>query len=91
MSVFVKTYHFVEQFKEVNILKKRGRPSGTENKFSFRKPLSKNKFEDLKSMFPLIPKDCLAFYKNLTGSDKVQDDIEGINGQLDFELEDEDD
>lgn len=52
------------------------------------KPISNEKLADLKSMWHLIPKDCLQFYKNLTDSESVIDDIEGFSGELDFLLED---
>lgn len=52
------------------------------------KPISKEKLEDLKSMYH-IPKDCLHFYKGLSSSDLIEDDIDGFSGQLDFDLEED--
>jgi hypothetical protein len=48
------------------------------------KTINTKKLADLKSMWHLIPKDYLKFYKNLTDSESVIDDIEGFSGELDF-------
>ncbi|XP_047518759.1 uncharacterized protein LOC125058680 [Pieris napi] len=54
------------------------------------KPITQAKLNDLKSMFNLIPEDCLLFYKNLKGMEGP-DFIEGFSGEADYELEDQDD
>lgn len=43
--------------------------------------------DDLRSMFHLIPKDCLDFYKSLQGDENIEDDLEGFSGQPDFHIE----
>lgn len=50
------------------------------------KPITQAKLDDLKSMFSLIPEDCLSFYKNLQGIEGP-DYIEGFAGEQDFEFE----
>lgn len=62
------------------------------SKFTFLwpngKPISQEKLNDLQSLFHLIPNDCLPFYRNLTSSNSIQDDIEGFSGEPDFEPDD---
>lgn len=43
-------------------------------------------------MFPMIPNNCLPFYRRLAASNSVEDDIESfdIAGEPDFEAQDED-
>lgn len=55
--------------------------------YKFYKPVSTAKLNDIKSILHLIPTDAKSFYKKLTGSDTVTDDIDGFNGSLDFEPE----
>ncbi|CAF4947233.1 unnamed protein product [Pieris macdunnoughi] len=53
-------------------------------------PTLKAKLNDLKSMFNLIPEDCLLFYKSLKGMEGP-DFIEGFSSEAEYELEDQDD
>lgn len=53
------------------------------------KPISQPKLEDLKTLLPLIPKDARPLYRSFYSDDDVQDDIDGFNGHLDFEVEGE--
>lgn len=51
------------------------------------KPIAAAKLNDIKSLMHLIPKDAHAFYKNLTGDDNLEDDIDGFGAEPDFEVE----
>lgn len=51
------------------------------------KPISEKKLKDLKLLFPYIPNDALALSKNLITDETIDDDIEGFDGHLDFDLE----
>ncbi|XP_050503607.1 uncharacterized protein LOC126882675 [Diabrotica virgifera virgifera] len=83
---------------EISLQKKRGRPS-SELYQNFKeslvllwpdgKPIPDKKLEDLKFLLSLIPKDAKEFYKKLTGDPNMEDDIDGLNGPLDFDLEDD--
>lgn len=53
------------------------------------KKIAQPKLDDLKSMFHLIPKDCLSFYKALQGDENIMDDLEGFGGHPDFPIEQE--
>ncbi|XP_022816992.1 uncharacterized protein LOC111349897 [Spodoptera litura] len=52
------------------------------------KPITQAKLNDIKSMFNLIPEDCLSFYKNLQGMEGP-DYVEGFSGGQDFNFEDD--
>lgn len=94
--IFVKQI-FGDEAQEINLEKKRGRPLETrktlEKLLEFLwpngKPIPEKKLEDLKFLLPLIPKDAKQFYKNLVGDPNIEEDIDGFNGQLDFDVEDE--
>lgn len=45
--------------------------------------------EDIKFLLPLIPKDAKKFYNNLVGDPTIEDDLDGYDGQLDFDVENE--
>ncbi|XP_046664049.1 uncharacterized protein LOC124356846 [Homalodisca vitripennis] len=51
------------------------------------KGISLPKLKDLKSIMSLIPSDAKEFYKQFSSDTNVQDDIDGFNANLDFELE----
>lgn len=53
------------------------------------KPISKPKLDDLKSLLPLIPSDAKSLYRSLFIQNNVQDDIDGFNGELDFQIDDQ--
>lgn len=53
------------------------------------KRINKKKLNDLKSLFHLIPNDCIDFYKKLKGDDAIIDDIDGYCDAPDFDLEEE--
>lgn len=81
---------------EVDIYKKpqRGRPSSikTFNELCVPlwpngKPLSVEKLNDLKSLMKFIPNDARHVYRLLFSNADIEDDIEGFNGPLDFEVE----
>lgn len=94
-SIFMKT-SLEGQHVEVNIQKqmKRGRPT-TFNSFKELeiplwpngKPISEKKLEDLKSLMKFIPNDAKAPYRNLFTSEEIEDDIDGFDGALDFDIE----
>ncbi|KAJ4444902.1 hypothetical protein ANN_06700, partial [Periplaneta americana] len=90
-SVFRNT-DFDENFVEVNINKRRPKsapdlagllvplwPNG--------KPVSLPKFQDIRSIVRLIPGDAKQFYLNLISDPNIEDDVDGIDGPLDFTLE----
>lgn len=102
-KIFVKSDLKQDTYVEINIKKKGNKtksPGGSVTSRKFYsdnlnelwpqgKPISKEKLQDLKSMYHLIPKDCLSFYKNLKSAD-LEDDVDGFSGELDFEVQLED-
>ncbi|KAJ8710677.1 hypothetical protein PYW08_009192 [Mythimna loreyi] len=54
------------------------------------KLISQPKLDDIKSLLPLIPSDARQYYENLAASQDLEDDVEGFNGSIDFDIEDED-
>lgn len=81
-------------FDQIDISKKNKRRSGANIDdtpvplWPEGKPISDAKFADLKSIYHLIPSDVLPFYQNLRPDPRIEEDLEGFNGSLDFELED---
>lgn len=75
MNILKKGKKFFRKWK--HFLFQQTRPEG--------KVIISKKLEDLKSMFNLIPKDCLPFNRSLVASNSVEDDIEGFD-DLDFEV-----
>lgn len=53
------------------------------------KPISPAKLNDLQSLFPYIPEDCIEFYKALRSSEGIIEDVDGYCGSLDFEIEED--
>ncbi|KAF9411133.1 hypothetical protein HW555_009995 [Spodoptera exigua] len=53
------------------------------------KLINKKKLNDLKSLFHLIPNDCIGYYKKLKGDDAIIDDIDGYCDEPDFDLDEE--
>ncbi|CAB3252770.1 unnamed protein product [Arctia plantaginis] len=51
------------------------------------KMIPQAKLNDIKSLMHLIPRDAQAFYKKLTGDNSIEDDVDGISGEPDFEIE----
>lgn len=51
------------------------------------KPISVEKLNDIQSYLQLIPPDCQDFFKNLTSSADIIDDVDGFNAGLDFDVE----
>lgn len=51
------------------------------------KEIPQAKLDDLRSMFDLIPKDCLPFYQNLKGNADLIEDVDGYNAILDFNID----
>lgn len=100
LSIFMKSEFHQVSHVEINIERKqgRGRPfiqplqSLSEHLIPLwptGKPISKPKLEDLKFLLSLIPKDARAMYRSLYSNSGVEDDIDGFNGELDFEVENE--
>ena len=52
------------------------------------KPVAEPKLKDIKSCLHLIPAADHLFYNNLISDLTVEEDIDGYNGEIDFELED---
>ena len=52
------------------------------------KPVAEPKLKDIKSYLHLIPAADHVFYKNLTSDLTVEENIDGYNGKIDFELGD---
>lgn len=95
-SIFVKSNDFQSEAQEINIQRKRGRPSETRENFNEYldqlwpngKAISTKKLDDLKFLLPFIPKDDQKFYKKLIGDPNLEEDIDGFNIEtLDFEVE----
>lgn len=92
LSMLVRTAFNGTQH-EVNISKKKvGRPTAIFSEdlpllWPEGKPLSAPKLKDLKSMMVFIPSDAKGFYKNFFSNPDVEDDVEGFNGDLDFDVE----
>lgn len=93
-SIFMKTTESVE-FQELNIEKRAKKISLeiSDKDLTLLWPNGKEipqvKLDDLKSMFDLIPKDCIAFYKSLKGNKNIRDDVDGYGDGIDFPIEDE--
>ncbi|CAH0597202.1 unnamed protein product [Chrysodeixis includens] len=93
-SIFMKTTES-EEFQELNIKKRKEQKSLeiSDEDLTLLWPNGKEipqvKLDDLKSMFDLIPKDCLAFYKSLKGNKNIIDDVDGYGDGIDFPVEDE--
>lgn len=96
-SILIKTDHNVEEYREIDLSKKKiGRPSSKPIFSEALKPLwpdgkliSSAKLQDIKSYMYLIPKPEQHFYRNLKGDSGIIDDIDGFNGVPDFEIEDQ--
>ncbi|CAG4952193.1 unnamed protein product [Colias eurytheme] len=94
-SLFMRT-SFNEDYKELNIKKKlKGVDLGVieedlQELWPSGKLINKKKLNDLKSLFHLIPNDCIGYYKKLKGDDAIIDDIEyGYCDEPDFDLDEE--
>lgn len=55
------------------------------------KEIPQAKLDNLKSMFDLIPKDCLPFYKSLRGNENIMNDVDGFGDSVDFSIDYEND
>ncbi|CAG9765894.1 unnamed protein product [Ceutorhynchus assimilis] len=95
-SIFIKTnYEDSDDYKEINIKKGKGKPQKTP--FSRHltplwpdgKPIAEAKLKDIKSYLHLIPLADHPFYVNLIGDDTIEEDLEGYNANLDFEIEED--
>lgn len=53
------------------------------------KAIPQAKLEDLRSLYNLIPEDCVKFYNTLKGSSSINEDVDGYGPTLDFDLEDD--
>jgi hypothetical protein len=51
------------------------------------KPISDPKLKDVKSLLNLIPSDAKQFYRGFFSHQDIEDDIDGFNTNLDFEVE----
>lgn len=51
------------------------------------KPILVPKFQDIKSIIQLIAWDAKQFYENLTSDPDIVNDVDSIDGTLDFTLE----
>ena len=96
-KIFVKT-DFASSAQEIDIAKKRGRPSTLEvPKFNTLlqklwpngKPVPEKKLEDLKCLMTFIPNDAKKFYKNLIGDANIEDNLDGFIGPLDFDSQED--
>ncbi|XP_063226904.1 uncharacterized protein LOC134533326 [Bacillus rossius redtenbacheri] len=95
LKIFTRT-DFQSSYSVVDLEKKptKGRQV---QQFSYRsclvpmwvggKDIAAPKLKDLKSIMSLIPNDAKEFYRSLTGSRSVEDDIDGFCAPLDFETE----
>ena len=89
-SIFMRT-SLDGEFVEVNLKKAKIETPLTINfmkqLWPNGKPIPEAKLKDLKNMMHLIPKDAQQYYKNVTGDENIEDDIEGFSGIPDFEVE----
>lgn len=84
----------VSTYTEIDIRKvKRGKPSSLKIDLPLLrpqgKPISQDKLNDIRSFMHLIPEAHQKFYKNFVGDKDVNDDVDGFNGELDFEVEED--
>lgn len=92
LSIFINE-GYNDNFLEVNQKRNPGRPASFEMTCLLKtlwpkgKPISKEKIKDIKSIMKLIPDDCIEVYTTLFYDERVEDDIEGYNAKLDFQIE----
>lgn len=93
-SIFIKTdYNGNNDYKEIIINKKKGRRDQSNFSYFLKplwpngKPVAEAKINDIKSYLHLIPASDYHFYTNITGNPSIEEDIDGFNGELDFELD----
>lgn len=92
LSIFMKTIE-TEEFQELNLEKKVKRQCLEINEEDLcllwpnGKEIPQAKLDDLKSMFQLIPKDCLHFYKSLKDNANIVDDVDDYGSVVDFQIE----
>lgn len=53
------------------------------------KAISDAKLADIESLLHLIPGDAKQFYTNITADSNTVDDIDGFDGSMDFEVEED--
>ncbi|CAB3241860.1 unnamed protein product [Arctia plantaginis] len=91
-SLFMR-YNIDDSFVEVDLKKNcRGRQrfiskSLMQMLWPDLKMIPQAKLNDIKSLMHLIPRDAQAFHKKLTGDNSIEDDVDGISGEPDFEIE----
>ncbi|CAG9837583.1 unnamed protein product [Diabrotica balteata] len=97
LSIFMKT-DFNTSEVEVDLHKKlqKGRPVAMQSLSNHLiplwptgKPLSVPKLNDLRFLMHLIPNDAKPLYRSLFSNNTVEDDIDGFDGDLDFDIRDE--
>lgn len=94
-SIFIKTsYEDTGDYKEIDIKKGKGKPQHIslsqylQPLWPTGKPIAEVKLKDIKSYLHLIPQADHPFYINLIGDDTIEEDLQGYNAELDFQLED---
>ncbi|XP_072397898.1 uncharacterized protein [Diabrotica undecimpunctata] len=95
-SLFFKFSHNDdEQFTEVDLKPKvKGKPqlsltTDLELSWPTGKPMSTPKLNDIKSIMHLIPENEQNFFTSLLANDAIIDDVDGYDGDVDFEFETE--
>lgn len=94
-SIFFCESHSPEenQFKEIDISKStRGKkipidPQRLKLHYPEGKPISKKKWDDIKTLLKFLPKDAIEFYR-IKNVEKFEDDIDGFGSTIDFDFED---
>ncbi|CAH1969590.1 unnamed protein product [Acanthoscelides obtectus] len=95
-SIFIKTTHdATDNYKEIDI--KKGKDNPQTMLFSRHlqplwpngKPVAEAKLKYIKSYLNLIPPADHPFYVNLIGDDTIEEDTEGYNAELDFQIQDD--
>ncbi|KAF2889432.1 hypothetical protein ILUMI_16741, partial [Ignelater luminosus] len=97
-SIFYKTtYNDTQSYQEINIKKRgKGRPSSSSSNIFVQrlkilwpegKSIAQAKADDLKSILHLIPVADHSFYTNIVDDTNIEEDIDGYNGELDFQIE----
>ncbi|CAH1110662.1 unnamed protein product [Psylliodes chrysocephalus] len=96
-SIFNKnTYEDTDtDYKEIDIKKGKGKPQKTPFSRHLQplwpngKPVAEAKLKDIESYLYLIPLADHPFYVNIISDNTIKEDLQGYNGELDFEIEED--
>ncbi|CAH2005914.1 unnamed protein product [Acanthoscelides obtectus] len=95
-SIFIETTHdATDNYKEIDIKKGKGNPQTMlfsrhlQPLWPNGKPVAEAKLKDIKSYLNPIPPADHPFYVNLIGDDTIEEDTEGYNAELDFQIQED--